>query len=76
MQGQTAANGSRRNTYDNAALYTDHMLAQTIDLLSRTASHDTALLYVSDHGESLGEFDVDTNAYDPQLNLLKTCREM
>ncbi|WP_194857281.1 MCR-5 family phosphoethanolamine--lipid A transferase [Morganella morganii] len=43
------------NTYDNAVLYTDHVLARTIDLLSGIRSHDTALLYVSDHGESLGE---------------------
>ena len=44
--------------YDNTILYTDTVLAQTIDLL-RDAAHadgvDTALLYFSDHGESLGE---------------------
>jgi len=43
------------NTYDNAVLYTDHVLAQAIDQLAQITSHDTALLYVSDHGESLGE---------------------
>lgn len=44
------------NSYDNALLYTDHVLAQTIEFLKRhAASHDTAMLYVSDHGESLGE---------------------
>lgn len=44
------------NAYDNALLYTDHVLAQTIAFLQRhAASHDTAMLYVSDHGESLGE---------------------
>ena len=44
------------NAYDNALLYTDHVLAQAIDGLRRSsATHDTALLYVSDHGESLGE---------------------
>lgn len=44
------------NSYDNALLYTDHLLARTIDLLKDLESgHDTALLYVSDHGESLGE---------------------
>ncbi len=44
------------NSYDNAVLYTDHVLAMTIDLLkSQQAHYDTALLYVSDHGESLGE---------------------
>ncbi len=44
------------NAYDNSVLYTDHMLAQTIRFLqSQQGTHDTALLYVSDHGESLGE---------------------
>ncbi|MDR2187079.1 MAG: phosphoethanolamine--lipid A transferase [Azonexus sp.] len=43
------------NTYDNSVLYTDHVLAAAIDQLRGVTSHDTALLYVSDHGESLGE---------------------
>jgi lipid A ethanolaminephosphotransferase len=45
------------NAYDNALLYTDHLLATLIQRL-RAASErgvDTALIYVSDHGESLGE---------------------
>ena len=36
-------------------LHTDDFLARTIDLLRRQSSRDTALIYVSDHGESLGE---------------------
>ncbi|NLF54458.1 MAG: phosphoethanolamine transferase, partial [Thauera phenolivorans] len=37
------------NSYDNALLYTDHVLARSIDLLKELASrYDTALLYVSD----------------------------
>ena len=44
------------NTYDNAILYTDHMLAKTIAYLDKQSEHyDTAMIYVSDHGESLGE---------------------
>ncbi len=44
------------NSYDNALLYTDHVLGQTIDLLHELEpGYDTAMLYVSDHGESLGE---------------------
>lgn len=43
------------NTYDNAILYTDMILAQAIDELSAISTHDTGLIYVSDHGESLGE---------------------
>ena len=44
------------NAYDNSIAYTDHMLADTIRWLGRqTASYDPTLLYLSDHGESLGE---------------------
>jgi lipid A ethanolaminephosphotransferase len=43
------------NAYDNALLYTDHVLARLIDALARRAGQvDSAMLYVSDHGESLG----------------------
>ncbi|MBY0269888.1 MAG: phosphoethanolamine--lipid A transferase [Burkholderiales bacterium] len=44
------------NAYDNAILYTDHFLAKAIALLEKNDSRfETALFYVSDHGESLGE---------------------
>lgn len=43
------------NTYDNAILYTDHVLATLINDLKSITTHDTGMLYVSDHGESLGE---------------------
>jgi lipid A ethanolaminephosphotransferase len=44
------------NAYDNAILYTDHFLAKSIELLKKNDSKfETALFYVSDHGESLGE---------------------
>jgi lipid A ethanolaminephosphotransferase len=44
------------NGYDNSIAYTDHVLAQTIAWLQRQRSqYETTLLYVSDHGESLGE---------------------
>lgn len=43
------------NTYDNAILYTDAVLARALDELSTITTHDTGLIYVSDHGESLGE---------------------
>ena len=44
------------NAYDNALLYTDHVLATLIaQLRARAGSVDSALVYVSDHGESLGE---------------------
>jgi lipid A ethanolaminephosphotransferase len=45
------------NSYDNTIYYTDYFLSRVIDLLdSRSAEMDTALMYVSDHGESLGEY--------------------
>lgn len=44
------------NSYDNAIVYTDYFLAKTIKLLKdNSKKFETALLYVSDHGESLGE---------------------
>ncbi len=47
--------------YDNTILYTDYFLSKTIDLLRRSAGEegiDTAMLYFSDHGESLGEHNI------------------
>ena len=44
------------NAYDNALLYTDYFLSQTIQLLKKYEdSIDTAMFYMADHGESLGE---------------------
>lgn len=42
------------NAYDNAVRYTDHLLSQTVRWL-KSQPRPTAMLYVSDHGESLGE---------------------
>ena len=45
-----------RNAYDNTILYTDYNLARQIALLRKLSSRfDSMLIYVSDHGESLGE---------------------
>ena len=43
------------NAYDNAVLHTDEFLASTIRMLAAQTERDTALIYLSDHGESLGE---------------------
>ncbi|MDR1872955.1 MAG: phosphoethanolamine--lipid A transferase [Deltaproteobacteria bacterium] len=43
------------NTYDNSILYTDHIINQAINVLKDRPDLETGLLYVSDHGESLGE---------------------
>lgn len=44
------------NTYDNVILYTDYFLSEVIGLLKKNdEDFQSAMLYVSDHGESLGE---------------------
>lgn len=46
------------NAYDNSIAYTDFVLAQIIERLEKLSTKnkvDTAFLYTSDHGESLGE---------------------
>ena len=43
------------NAYDNTVAYTDYFLAEMIAFLGKLGDADAALIYVSDHGESLGE---------------------
>lgn len=44
------------NTFDNTLRYTDAVLAKLIGILREHADRaDTAMIYLSDHGESLGE---------------------
>ncbi len=44
------------NSYDNTIAYTDHVIAAAInELATHSGEFDTSLVYVSDHGESLGE---------------------
>lgn len=44
------------NSFDNTILYTDHFLGQAIQWLKKSETTSApAMLYVSDHGESLGE---------------------
>jgi lipid A ethanolaminephosphotransferase len=44
------------NAYDNAILYTDYFLSKVINFLKPYGNtHETAMIYLSDHGESLGE---------------------
>jgi lipid A ethanolaminephosphotransferase len=45
------------NVYDNSIAQTDRFLGRTIDWLkAQSKQYDPAMLYVSDHGESLGEY--------------------
>ncbi len=43
------------NAYDNTLLYTDYILHNLIKELSELKDYKSSLLYLSDHGESLGE---------------------
>lgn len=46
------------NTYDNTLFYTDYILSQIIDLAKQQNKKygiNAAVIYMSDHGESLGE---------------------
>jgi lipid A ethanolaminephosphotransferase len=47
------------NAYDNTILYTDFFLSEVIDFLKKYDDRfETAMFYVSDHGESLGEHNI------------------
>jgi lipid A ethanolaminephosphotransferase len=53
---QDCSDAEVMNAYDNTILYTDYFLSKVIDYLAtKTAAINPAMLYVSDHGESLGE---------------------
>ena len=43
------------NAYDNTIIYTDYILYSLINSLKQLEEFKSAMLYVSDHGESLGE---------------------
>lgn len=43
------------NAYDNTIVYTDYLLYSLIELLKELKEYDSSMIFVSDHGESLGE---------------------
>ena len=43
------------NAYDNTILYTDYLLHSVINILRDVKDRTCTMLYISDHGESLGE---------------------
>lgn len=52
---ENCSNEELVNTYDNTIRYTDKVLSQLIDKLKTLESHyNVGLVYLSDHGESLG----------------------
>lgn len=46
------------NAYDNTIVYTDWLVHQVIEVLRSFPDRRTCLLFISDHGESLGENNV------------------
>ena len=46
------------NAYDNTILYTDYLVSSVIDILKTKHNLQTEMLFVSDHGESLGEHNI------------------
>lgn len=53
---ENCSNEELVNTYDNTILFTDYFISKAIeDLKSVSDKYNTALIYISDHGESLGE---------------------
>ncbi|MBM3388537.1 MAG: DUF1705 domain-containing protein [Betaproteobacteria bacterium] len=47
--------GTLVNAYDNSIVHTDTLLAEITTRLGRLSGWDSTLVYVSDHGQSLGE---------------------
>ncbi len=53
---QNCSQSELLNAYDNSIAYTDHFLASTISWLkTQQTTYDAAMVYIGDHGESLGE---------------------
>ena len=53
---QTCSRDQVVNAYDNSIRETDYFISNTIDWIKETyPDRSTAMMYVSDHGESLGE---------------------
>ena len=43
------------NAYDNTIVYTDYILATLIEKLKQLDEYNASMIFISDHGESLGE---------------------
>ena len=46
------------NSYDNCLVYTDYLIHSVIDIVRDIPDRRACVLFVSDHGESLGENDI------------------
>ncbi len=56
VQLSDCSNESIVNAYDNTIVYTDYILSRLITLLQELKNSSSVMMYVSDHGESLGEY--------------------
>jgi lipid A ethanolaminephosphotransferase len=55
-QLQKCSEEALHNSYDNTIVYTDHLIDAVIELMESLPEElESAMIYVSDHGESLGE---------------------
>ena len=52
---QNCSHDALVNSYDNTIAYTDHILTSVIGQLKQQTGYQTAMWYLSDHGESTGE---------------------
>jgi lipid A ethanolaminephosphotransferase len=43
------------NAYDNSIVYTDYLIHSAIEILREIPDRRSCMIYISDHGESLGE---------------------
>jgi lipid A ethanolaminephosphotransferase len=43
------------NAYDNTIVYTDYILSNVIENLKQLKQYNSTMIFISDHGESLGE---------------------
>ncbi len=55
------------NTYDNTILYTDYIVSSAIDMLKARPEYESGLIYISDHGESLGENNMYLHGFPYQI---------
>ncbi|WP_180762755.1 sulfatase-like hydrolase/transferase [Helicobacter sp. 12S02232-10] len=53
---QKCSHESLVNAYDNSIIYTDYLLYQIVQALDKNKKFSSAMWYLSDHGESLGEY--------------------
>lgn len=56
VDAQNCGHDELINAYDNSIAYTDFFLRNVINLLKKLDGVDSTMLYISDHGESLGEY--------------------